>query len=106
MRTDDDDLADVDDIDDTYCTRQRPKRRCCLVWHQVGAYTVIACTHCPRVKRSYESDPGDAERVAESRASHELRCERQFWTIPAQRTQYRRRETATSAVQLSSKAGT
>lgn len=106
MRTESavDDLDD-DEIDDTFCTRQKPRKRCCIVWHQVGSFTVLACTHCPRVKRSYESEPGDAERIKQSRENHELRCVRLFWTIPAQRSPRRAPVSAPSASRTPSTTG-
>lgn len=89
MRADDalDDLDDDEDQDDEQCQRQKPKRRHCWVWTQVGAYTLIACGHCPKVKAEWVSLDGDSARISASAENHAERCVRlsPWLVIPAQR---------------------
>jgi hypothetical protein len=108
MRAEDlDHDEDQDDLDDTSCTQQRPKRRHCWQWFLVGEYVVIGCAHCPKVRRSWLAVSGDSERVSESDRNHEQRCARLIpWRwVPAQRTPSTAPVSATSATRPASKSG-
>jgi hypothetical protein len=88
MRAEDvDEDQDQDDLDDTSCTQQRPKRRHCWRWFLVGDYVVVGCAHCPKVRKSWAALTGDSDRVRESEQTHDARCARLVpWRwVPAQR---------------------
>jgi glutamate racemase len=107
MRTEDldDDLAD--DLDDTSCTQQKPKRRHCMRWFLVGDYVVIGCAHCPKVRKSWLAVSGDSERVSESETTHASMCVRLVpWLfVPAQRRQHRAHAFVPSAAPRPSTTG-
>jgi hypothetical protein len=43
----------------------------CRVWVIVGRMTVVACGHCDEVFADWTSEPGDAERAADSQTAHQ-----------------------------------
>lgn len=91
MRAEDVEQDQDEDLDDTSCTQQKPKRRHCMRWFLVGDYVVIGCAHCPKVRKSWLAINGDSDRVRESEQSHAEMCVRLVpWLfVPAQRKQHK-----------------